>query len=120
LDQLTSKQLSEWEAYDRLDPTGDWRFDFGIGRLQALIINISNLIYNDPKKGKPTVVSPLDCMPDWAGDRKGTKQSVEDMKQVLLGLMHTQTVQKKRKEALKITATRAPVKIPVKQIKRKS
>ena len=36
LDALTSKQISEWEAYDRLDPIGTWREDFRMAFLATM------------------------------------------------------------------------------------
>ena len=90
--QLTSRQLSEWEAYDRLDPVGEWRNEFSMARLTAMVVNIANALY--PKKGhKPVVTSPIDFMPDWGGDqveKEIEKQSVEDMKQILLGIARVQ------------------------------
>jgi len=92
LDQLTSKQISEWEAYDRIDPIGAWRDDFRIAKIESLITNIVQQLY--AKKGyTPTVTTPLDFMVDWTGDRKEEepkKQSVEEMKSILMGIAKTQ------------------------------
>jgi len=64
LEQLTSAQLSEWEAYDRLDPIGSWRIDHGFAQVVSEITNIVNQLY--PKEGtKPVVTSPIDYMPIW-------------------------------------------------------
>jgi len=60
-------QLSEWEAYDRLDPIGTWRDDFRGAKLESLIINIVNTLYAEKNK-KPIVTTALDFMPDFAGD----------------------------------------------------
>ena len=88
LDQLTSKQISEWEAYDRIDPIGSWREDFRLAKIESLITNIVQQLY--AKKGsKPGLTTPLDFMIDWMGEGKVNepkKQSVEEMKSVLLGI----------------------------------
>ena len=96
---MTSSQISEWEAYDKIDPIGTWRDDFRIAKLEALIQNIVNALY--ARKGeKPKLVSPIDEMPDWTGDRKVEKnQSVEEMKQILLGIA---SAQNKKVERLNI------------------
>jgi hypothetical protein len=85
LDELTSVQISEWEAYDKIDPIGTWRDDFRMANLAAIITNIVNCLYS--KKGsQPKLTTPLDFMPDWSNDKKevSIKQSPEEMKEFLL------------------------------------
>jgi hypothetical protein len=92
--QLTSRQFSEWQAYDKLDPIGTWRDDFRFAILESLILNIVNSLYS--KKGHtPKKVSPMDFMLNWDGGLKGgdegqKKQSTEDMKRILLGIAKAQ------------------------------
>jgi len=62
LNELTSVQLSEWEAYDRLDPIGEWRADFRMAYLSIIVTNIARAVYGT-KGTKMTV--PLDFMPEW-------------------------------------------------------
>ena len=63
MDQLTFFQISEWEAYDRIDPIGDWRDDFRGAKLESLLVNIVNQLF--AKKGHtPVITSPLDFMMD--------------------------------------------------------
>lgn len=89
MDKLTSEQLSEWEAYDKLDPIGKWRDEYMIANLCSLILNVANSIH--AKKGHtPKRVDPIDFMPDWLGERKEKeeeKQSLEEMKSFLLGFV---------------------------------
>jgi hypothetical protein len=66
LDKLTSKQLSEWEAYDRLDPIGTWREDFRMAYLSSLITNLVISVHG--KSGAKTT-SPIDFLPDWDEQR---------------------------------------------------
>jgi hypothetical protein len=110
LDQLTSKQISEWEAVDRIDPIGEWRNDFRIAKLESLITNIVQQLY--AKKGvTPKLTTPLDFMVDWSGEAKvqePKKQSVEEMKQLLLGIAKSQNK--------KVGVQRKP---PVKKLNRK-
>jgi hypothetical protein len=91
LDQLTSRQISEWEAYDRIDPIGTWREDFRLAKIESLITNIVQQLY--AKKGsKPAITSPIDFMVDWTGDKvaEPKKQSTQEMKDILLGIASSQ------------------------------
>lgn len=84
--QITSQQLAEWEAYDKIDPIGSWRDDYRIAVLDALIVNIVSKLY--AKKGHtPKEVLPTDFIPNWTGEKRiERKQSVADMKQVLMSI----------------------------------
>jgi len=86
LDQLTSAQVTEWEAHDQLDPIGKWRDEYSFAVLDSLIINIVSRLY--AKKGHtPKEVLPTEFMPNWSGEKKiARKQSVEEMKQALMAL----------------------------------
>ena len=84
--QITSEQLTEWEAYDKIDPIGTWREDYRLAVLDALIVNIVSKLY--AKKGHtPKEVLPTDFMPSWTGEKRiERKQSVSDMKSVLMAI----------------------------------
>jgi len=90
LDDLTSKQISEWEAFDRIEPIdSETRADYRNGILASLVANLASQIYK--KKGeKPKEFSPKDFMPDYEDGDKTTKesksQSVEEQKRILMGL----------------------------------
>lgn len=106
MDQITSKQLSEWEAFDRIDPIGSWRDDFRLAKIESLITNIVTSLYS--KKGNsPVMTTPLDFMVDWSGEEKPGKtkeQIIEEQKQILLSFAKSQNkrVQNdKRKPAIK-------------------
>ena len=86
---MTSAQLSEWEAYDRLDPVGSWRDDFRTASLMAHIVNVINALYA-AKGATPKVSDPMDYMPNWDGEKRKKKQSVEEMKELLLGIAKNQ------------------------------
>lgn len=114
MDQLTSEQLSEWEAFDRLDPIGKWRDEFNFAVLDSLIVNIVSRLY--AKKGHtPREVSPTEFMPNWSGEKKIAKrQSVEEMKQALLSI--AKSVNKKLEKTPikpKMTDGKKRVKKPV-------
>ena len=79
LNLLTSSQLSEWEAYDKLDPVGDWRSDYRMANIMAMIANV-----NRDSKKKPEPYNILDFMPEWDGSKEEKQQSVEDQKRILL------------------------------------
>lgn len=90
MNQLTSKQISEWEAYDRLDPIGTWRDDFRLAYLSSLVTNIA--IRTQGKEGTKLTV-PTDFMLEWGKEKEEiVQQSMEDMKMTILEIAHTQNV----------------------------
>ena len=102
MDNLTGVQLSEWEAYDKLDPIGTWREDFRSASLMALVSNMM--------KGKEDKANtPLDFMPDWDKSKKEKTQSVEDMKRAIMSIAKTQTKKVEKEEALLKKINKPPV-----------
>ena len=94
LDELSSTQISEWQAYDRLDPIGTWREDFRMAYLSMIITNLVRAIHG---KEETKIAIPLDFMPDWGkGEEevKETGQTQEDMKKIMMAVAR---VSKKRK-----------------------
>lgn len=104
LDQVTSAQLSEWEAYDKLDPIGTWRSDFQMAQLISVIHNIFNSLYC--KKGqRPTTTNALDFMPDWDGEGKQPmikKTSPEEIKQIFVGIAKDFEREEKRRKRIDV------------------
>jgi hypothetical protein len=89
LTELTSVQLSEWEAYDRLDPLGTWREDFRLAYLCSLVTNL--VISTHGKTGAKHTL-PTDFMLDWDLEKKKgvvKQQTVEQMKEVLFEIAKT-------------------------------
>ena len=80
LNDLTSAQLSEWEAYNMLDPIGKWRDDFMIAQLTGLVYNMGIQIHG--KKGTK-LTEYTDFMPEWDA-KEPKRQSTETMKELLL------------------------------------
>lgn len=95
---MSSSQLSEWEAYYSLSPSGEDKEDFRIASLCSIITNIAIKAWGS--KGSK-LTTPKDFMPDWAGEKK-KGQSIEEMKAVLLSIAAKQNkkveVQNKLKE----------------------
>ena len=90
MDELTSAQLSEWEAYDRIDPIGTFQSSYHAAYIAMLIINTTRAVHG--KKGIK-MDSILDHMPFWMKDDlepEIKKQSTEEMKQILLGIASAQ------------------------------
>jgi hypothetical protein len=88
LDQLTSVQISEWEAYNKIDPIGTWRDDFRFAKLTALLQNIVSTLYAE-KGTKPKLIAAIDEMPDWLGEKEKEpeeKQSWQDMKSIFMSI----------------------------------
>ena len=93
MDQLTSVQISEWEAYNVLDPIGTWRDDYRFARLEALMQNLVLSLYHTKGTPEPKYAMPIDQMPDWAGDKHQEEpetQSWQDMKAIFSGIARDQ------------------------------
>jgi hypothetical protein len=95
LAELTSEQVSEWEAYSKLEPFSNWRMDYYSAQICALVMNIARSIYS--KKGSnPKLVTTdnfmlqnkIDDMFDKMEmtDADVIKQPIEDMRKVLLDI----------------------------------
>jgi hypothetical protein len=104
LDQLSAYQLAEWEAYDRIDPIGEWRTEFRAARLESLIINTARAVHG--RRGIK-MTAPIDFMPKWDVAEVTTtkKQTTEEMKEFLLTFARTQNrrlenLEKKRGERI--------------------
>jgi hypothetical protein len=95
---LTGPQLSEWQAFDKMDPIGSWRDDFRIAKLESLIINIVNQLYH--KEGtEPLITTATDFMVKWGEEDEPPepkKQSQEELKQMLLGFAKEHNKRDKR------------------------
>ena len=117
MDQLTSAQLSEWEAYDRLDPIGKWRDEYSFAVLDSLIVNIVSRLY--AKKGHtPREVSPTEFIPNWSGEKKIAKrQSVADMKQALMTIAKSVNKKMEGKKPRMTDGRSKPKKPPIKRSK---
>ena len=102
LEQLTATQLSEWEAYDKLDPIGKWRDELMIASVCSLITNITRQLHT--KKGyKVEFTTPDDFIIKWGEFEEQKpepkKQTQEEMANVLQSLvsMHGTTDKIKKK-----------------------
>jgi hypothetical protein len=115
LDQITSVQLSEWEAYDRIDPIGTWREDYRVAVLDSLIVNIVSKLY--AKKGHtPKEVLPTEFMPNWTGDKRiERKQSVQDMKEVLMTIAKAAKAREAQEAKDKVRSKVPPSKPPTRK-----
>lgn len=106
---MTSTQLSEWQAYDRLEPIGEERGDFRMAFLSSLMTNITRKIYGT-KGCKMTV--PSDFMPEWDKDPNEElipeQQSTDQMKEVMFGIVGRQNKRAQRERTLN---TRPPKRI---------
>lgn len=99
-----------------MDPIGEWRKDFHMAYLVSIITNIVRVLY--AKKGtEPVMSAPGDFMPQWGVDEEEQeevpddvirswtdsgwvvrgKQTVDQMKRILLGIANTAESKEKRK-----------------------
>jgi hypothetical protein len=102
LEQLTSEQISEWQAYDRLDPIGTWRNEFGLAMIASIITNLTISVHG--KKGTKLTTAE-DFLPKWGEDEeeKIKQQSMEEMKEFMLSFAKQHNSQfKKEKDINKI------------------
>jgi len=83
LDELTSTQLSEWIAYDKIDPLGDWREDYRFSFLSSLITNLAIRTHGE-KGAKLTTVEDFMFVWDPAEMEDKKEQGIEEMKKLLL------------------------------------
>lgn len=97
MDYLTSTQLSEWEAYETLDPIGSWRDDYRMASIQSTLVNIHNAHVGEGEK--PVVTKPWDFMPIWdkverekqaVEKEQSQRQSPEEIKNTLFAVMGVQ------------------------------
>lgn len=89
LEKLKSTQISEWEAYNTLDPIGKWRDDFHMAALLAKMENLVKDIYSKDRNR----ASPIDFMPEWGmgeQEKEPKMQSVEEQKRILLEIAGNQ------------------------------
>ncbi|MGD9163065.1 MAG: hypothetical protein PVG39_31965 [Desulfobacteraceae bacterium] len=83
---LTSKQITEWEAFDRIDPIGDWKYNYYFAKLISVVVNIARCMV-PRKKGStpPKMTNPQDYIDQWYNDEDNRtggevqKQTAEDM-----------------------------------------
>lgn len=105
--QLTSTQLSEWEAYDRLDPIGSWRDDFRMASIEATLTNIHNAANTEQGKEVKTT-TPGDFLPIWdevernkVAEKRRVSQSLEEMRSALMAFASSQNKSNDIKEGLR-------------------
>lgn len=82
-EQLTARQLVEWEAYNKIDPIGTEREDFRMAFLAMIITNVAIGALGS-KNAKTAKLE--DFMPDWDTTKPKPVQSAEQMKNILMGL----------------------------------
>jgi len=70
LDRVDSHELTEWMAFDSIDPIGHWRTDYGFGLLCALQANMHR------QKGKQPL-KPQDFMPFQPEDEQAKRDKME-------------------------------------------
>ena len=79
LDDLSAEQISEWEAFNRIQPIGARRFDVYFSFIMATIHNIA-IGFSGSKTAKQ--YKPEDFVPNWTGVKEEeVVMSAADMKQ---------------------------------------
>jgi len=77
LEQLSARELTEWQAYAELEPFGFWRDHYHFGFLCALLANINR------RKGSPPA-APGDFMPFYEKPKLTQDQMMRLLDQTLL------------------------------------
>ena len=104
---LSSVQISEWEAYDRIDPIGTWREDFRMAYISSLMTSLTISVHGKKGAKHPNII---DFMPEWdvTGKQAVAKiQSVDDMKKALMEIAKAQN----KKEARNKNRTKPPTNL---------
>jgi hypothetical protein len=90
LEYLTSEQISEWEAFNELEPIGDVRQDIHNANLIAWIVNTARCMV-PRKRGSPPpkMMAPAEALLKWYEDDDQrdipqAKQPMQEMKNILL------------------------------------
>jgi hypothetical protein len=102
LEQLTATQLAEWEVYDRIDPTSDYRIE---ALLAQGLSHIANLLIQAHFKKGSELTKPEDFLVDWSGEIKEErqkKQSVDEMKRFMLQFAKKQNETVREQERKKV------------------
>lgn len=78
--------MSEWEAYNRIEPVGELRGDLRIANLTSMLYNMISSFGS--KKGRRHVSKTSDFMPFFKEDMEESQkeQSVDEMKSTLFGI----------------------------------
>lgn len=96
LGQLSSLQIAEWEAFFKLNPPLQDKHDFELGYILSVITNL--FIGAHGKKGS-TLTKPDDYMIKWGMyDHEPKKQSIDEMRDVLLGIAKRNNERLKKSE----------------------
>lgn len=81
--------MSEWEAYNRIEPIGELRGDLRIAQLTSTFYNFATSFGS--KNGRRKVVKASDFMPFFKDDMEEpqVEQSVDEMKSALFGIANS-------------------------------
>lgn len=84
---LTTPQMSEWLAYDRIEPIGGYREDFRFAQLCLLVFDIAQKAFGGKKRLKASIMDFMPWGPDEARKKVPDKpQTVDEMKAILTGI----------------------------------
>ena len=88
MNSLTAKQLTEWEVFLSIDPLGQRKQDYRLAYIASLITNL--VIRTMGKKGDK-LTNLGDFLIEWDAEEANRPkvQSVQSMKELLLGLAST-------------------------------
>lgn len=95
LEQLTSSQITEWWAYDTVDPIGERRDDYRFSYMFSLL---TNLVIRATGKKNAKLTKVDDFLFKWNAPSEKQKQTVEEMTSRLLAFAKTNKLKVVKKE----------------------
>ena len=86
MNDLTASQLAEWEAYNTLEPVGDYRQDYMMAQLTSIFYNFASSFGS--KDGRRKIAKIPDFIP-WMEqpEEKREDQSLVEMKKSILSIV---------------------------------
>ena len=98
LEKLTAKQITEWEAFNRIQPIGSRRMDFYFAQIMTSLHNIA-IGFSGSKNIKQFTLE--DFVPNWTGieeEEQVVVMSAEKMKQFFVEFaeIHNKQVSKNK------------------------
>lgn len=94
MEQLTARQIAEWEEFNRTEPIGQYKHDY---ELAYLMSHLANLFIGAFGKKGAQLTKPEDYLLQWGEQQEVKKQSVSEMRNLLMTWANSRSNEKKVK-----------------------
>jgi len=116
-EMMTATQLMEWEAYDQIEPIGEWRSDYHAAYISFILADIAHSQYGKPGSQRPELKN---FFPFWWQIEKQDKKEKQTTDEIYETMMEIATLSQNNKELTpdeikKIRGTRKPTLLKNKQ-----